>query len=78
MQVFVGEYLIYVLDAKLVYPVMATQNPSNISTIVPAILIPVVVILVALAAFIVGIFYFNVKRAKRSLNFELIDNGGER
>jgi hypothetical protein len=34
--------------------------------------------MVALAALIVGIFYFNVIRAKRAVNFEVIGEGGER
>ena len=75
----VGEYLTYTLDDKLVYEVMTNQNPStsNLSTIIPAILVPLLVVMIALAALIVELFYFNM-RAKRTLNFEIIDAGGER
>ncbi len=80
VQVFVGEYLIYTLDDKLVYDVVnvVSQNPSNLSTIIPAILVPLLVVMVALAALIVGVFYCNVIRAKRAVNFETIGEGGER
>ena len=75
----VGEYLTYTLDDKLVYEIMTNQNPStsNLSTIIPAILVPLLVVMIALAALIVGLFYFNM-RAKRTLNFEIVDAGGER
>ena len=77
IQVSVGEYLLYTLDSKLVYDVMVVnQNPSNLSTIIPAILVPLLVVIVTLAALIVGLFYFNVIRAKRK--FEMTDEGGER
>ena len=73
-----GEYLTYTLDDKLVYEVMIDQNPSttNLSTIIPAILVPLLVIIVVLAVLIVGLFYFNVIRVKRK--FEMTDEGGER
>ena len=77
-QVFVGEYLIYTLDDKLVYDINlgdVSQNSSNLSTIIPAILVPLLVVIIALAVLIVGIFYFNVMRAKKAINFEII---GER
>ena len=78
VQVFVGEYLIYTLDDKLVYDVGVSQNPSNLSTIIPAILVPLLVVIIALVALIIGIFYFNVIRTKRTLNLEMIGEGGER
>jgi hypothetical protein len=80
VQIFVGEYLIYTLDDKLVYDVVnvASQPPSNLSTIIPAILVPLLVVIIALAALIVGVFYFNVIRAKRVVNFEIIGEGSER
>ena len=71
-QVFVGEYLIYTLDNKLVYDINlgdVSQNSSNLSTIIPAILVPLLMVIIALAVLIVGIFYFNVIRAKRATNF---------
>ena len=77
-QVFVGEYLIYTLDDKLVYDINlgdVSQNSSILSTIIPAILVPLLVVIIALAVLIVGIFYFNVMRAKKAINFEII---GER
>ena len=80
-QVFVGEYLIYTLDDKLVYDINlrdVSQNSSNLSTIIPAILVPLLVVIIALAVLIVGIFYFNVIRAKRTTTFEIIGEGGER
>ena len=77
-QVFVGEYLIYTLDNKLVYDVGISQNPSNLSTIIPAILIPLLVVIIAVVALIVGVIYFNVIRTKRTLNLEMIVKGGER
>ena len=80
-QVFVGEYLIYTLDDKLVYDINLgdiSQNSSNLSTIIPAILVPLLVVIIALAVLIVGIFYFNVIWAKRAKNFEIIGEGGER
>ena len=75
----VGEYLTYILDNRLVYEVMTDQNPStsNLSTIIPAILVPLLVVVIALVTLIVGLFCFNM-RAKRTLNFEIIDAGGER
>ena len=76
IQVSVGEYLTYTLDDKLVYEVM-TPSTSNLSTIIPAILVPLLVVVIALATLIVGLFCFNM-RAKRTLNFEIIDAGGER
>ena len=76
IQVSVGEYLLYTLDIKLVYDVMIDQNPSNLSTIIPAILVPLLVVIIALAALMVGLFYFNVIRTKRK--FEMTDEGGER
>ena len=78
-QVSVGEYLTYILDDTLVYEVMTDQNPptSNLSTIIPAILVPLLVVVIALATLIVGLLCFNM-RAKRTLNFEIIDAGGER
>ena len=80
LQVFVGEYLIYTLDDKLVYEIniIDSPNPSNLSTIIPAILVPLLVVIIALVALIVGIFYFNVIRTKRTLNLEMIGEGGER
>jgi uncharacterized membrane protein YciS (DUF1049 family) len=81
VQVFVGEYLIYTLDDKLVYDVVnniVSQNPSNLSTIIPAILVPILVVVIALAALIIGVFYFNVIRAKGAINLEMIGEGGER
>ena len=73
----VGEYLLYTLDGKLVYDVMVVdQNPSNLSTIIPAILVPLLLVIVALAALIVRLFYFNVIRTRRK--FEMTDEGGER
>ena len=80
-QVFVGEYLIYAMDNKLVYEdVIVSQNPSNLSTIIPAILVPLLVAIIALAALIVGVFYFNVIRGKRTVNLvnEMIGEEGER
>ena len=74
-QVSVGEYLTYTLDDKLVYEVM-TPSTSNLSTIIPAILVPLLVIIVVLAVLIAGLFYFNVIRVKRK--FEMTDEGGER
>ena len=71
-----GEYLLYTLDSKLVYDVMIDQNSSNLSTIIPAILVPLLVVIIALAALIVGLFYFNMIRVKRK--FEMTDEGGER
>ena len=77
VQVSVGEYLLYILDSKLVYDVMIIdQNPLNLSTIIPAILVPLLLVIIALAALIVGLFYFNVIKAKRK--FEMTDEGGER
>ena len=78
MQVFVGEYLIYTLDDKLIYDINlgdVSQNSSNLSTIIPAILVPLLMVIIALAVLIVGIFFFNVIRAKRATNF---GEGGER
>jgi hypothetical protein len=72
MQVFVGDYLIYPLDNKLVYDINRGQNSSNLSTIIPAILVPLLVIIVALAALIIGV----VIREKR--DFEIIGEGRER
>ena len=75
----VGEYLTYTLDDKLVYEVMIDQNPSsttNLSTIIPAILVPLLVVIVVLAVLIAGLFYFNVIRVKRK--FEMTDEGGKR
>ena len=72
----VGEYLTYTLDDKLVYEVMIDQSTTNLSTIIPAILVPLLVIIVVLAVLIAGLFYFNVIRVKRK--FEIIDEGGER
>ena len=72
-----GEHLLYTLDSILVYDVMTVdQNPSNLSTIIPAILVPLLVVIIALTALIVGLVYFNVIRAKRK--FEMTDEGGER
>ena len=80
-QVFVGEYLIYTLDDKLVYDINlrdVSQNSLNLSTIIPANLVPLLVVIIALAVLIVGIFYFNVIRTKRATTFEIIGEGGER
>jgi hypothetical protein len=80
VQVFAGEYLIYTLNDELVYDVVNVVSPdsSNLSTIIPAILVPILVVMVALAALIVGVFYFNVIRTKRAVNLETIGEGGER
>ena len=60
--------------------VIVSQNPSNLSIIVPVILVSLLVVIIALAALIVGIFYFNVIRGKRTVNLvnEMIGEGGER
>ena len=80
IQVSVGEYLFYTLDSKLVYDInredIINQNPSNLSTIIPAILVPLLVVIIAFAALIAGLIYFNVIRVRRK--FEVIDEGGER
>ena len=80
LQVFVGEYLIYTLDDELVYDINIIDSPttSNFSTIIPAILVPLLVVIIASVALIIGIFYFNVIRTKRTLNLEMIGEGGER
>ena len=78
VKVFIGEYLIYTLDNKLIYDVGVSQNPSNLSTIIPAILVPLLVVIIAVVALIVGVIYFNVIRTKRTLNLEMIGKGGER
>ena len=76
LQVSVGAYLVYTLDSKLVYG--DGQSQSNLSTIIPAILVPLLVVIVAIAALIIGLFYFYVIRTKRK--FEIVDEGvqGER
>ena len=76
LQVSVGAYLVYTLDSKLVYG--DGQSQSNLSTIIPAILVPLLVVIVVIAALIIGLFYFYVIRTKRK--FEIVDEGvqGER
>ena len=67
----VGEYLIYTLESKLVYDV-----PQSQSTLIVAILVPLLLVVILLAALMVGLFYFCMIRTKRK--FEMIDKGGER
>ena len=79
LQVSVGAYLVYTLDSKLVYDI-GRDGPiqSNLSTIVPTILVPLLLVIVVIATLIIGLFYFYVIRTKGK--FEIIDEGvqGER
>ena len=62
-----NSYPIYTLDDKLVYEdVIISQNPSNLSIIVPVILVSLVVI-IALAALIIGVFYFSCDKGKKDI-----------